>query len=63
MLLQEVRAYDSGPFIQWIWSYQNLSWSRNDEVGRFATGELSEAQKKFIEEQEEEENGNDNHKE
>ena len=31
--------------------------------GAFATGELSEAQKKFIEEQEEEENGNDNHKE
>lgn len=29
----------------------------------FATGELSEAQKKFIEEQEEEESGNDNHKE
>ena len=30
--------------------------------GAFATGELSEVQKKFIEEQEEEENGNDNHK-
>ena len=29
----------------------------------FATGELSEAQKTSIEEQEEEENGNDNHKE
>lgn len=31
--------------------------------GAFATGELSESQKKFIEEQKEEENGNDNHKE